>query len=125
MLSGLFNVVFAFMPSVWPAIPVLALATGISSMFNINTTSLRQEIVPNHLLGRVMSIAGVLAWSAIPLGTLLGGWLIQETGNVVLVFAASGAVTALIPLMFWFTALGHAERYLPRAGSAEDRTAIA
>jgi hypothetical protein len=36
--------------------------------FNSNTASLRQQIVPNHLLGRVMSIAGVLAWSAIPSG---------------------------------------------------------
>ena len=35
----------------------------------MRTGSLRQAIVPNHLLGRVMTIAGVLAWSAIPVGT--------------------------------------------------------
>jgi hypothetical protein len=38
--------------------------------------SLRQQIVPNHhLLGRVISIAGVLAWSAIPVEALVGGWV--------------------------------------------------
>jgi hypothetical protein len=31
------------------------------------------QIVPNHLLDRVMSIVGVLAWSAIPLGAMVGG----------------------------------------------------
>src|SRR5262249_23739349 len=53
---------------------IWALVAGLGILFNINTGSLRQAIVPNHMLGRVVSIAGVLAWSAIPVGTLLGGW---------------------------------------------------
>ena len=69
--------------------------------------------MPNHLLGRVLSIAGVLAWSAIPLGTLLGGLAITWTGNVALVYAVSGVLTAIIPLLFALTPLGHAERYMP------------
>lgn len=68
--------------------------------------------MPNHLLGRVISIASVLAWSAIPLGSLLGGYAIERTGNVALVYAAIGVLTFLIPLGFAFTALGHAERYI-------------
>jgi hypothetical protein len=83
-------------------------------MFNINTRSLRQSIVPNHLLGRVMSIAGVLAWSAIPVGTMLGGFAITLTGNVVLVYAAIGVLTFLIPLCFAFSPLGHTEDYIPK-----------
>lgn len=100
----------------YPADLVLwGLMSGFGILFNINTGSLRQAIVPNHLLGRVMSIAGVLAWSAIPVGTLLGGWAIQRTGNVTLVYGAIGALTMLIPFCFFFTPLGHAERYLPAA----------
>jgi hypothetical protein len=60
-----------------------------------------------------MSIAGVLAWSAIPLGTFIGGLLIERTGNVALVYGAIGVLMFLIPLGFTFTALGRAERYLP------------
>ena len=82
-------------------------------MFNINTGILRQAIVPNHLLGRVISIAGVLAWSAIPLGTLLGGLAITWTGDVALVYAVIGVLTGIIPLLFALTPLGHAERYIP------------
>ena len=97
----------------WAALPIWTLSSGLGILFNINTSSLRQAIVPNHLLGRVMSIAGVLAWSAIPLGTLLGGLAITWTGDVALVYAVSGLLTAIIPLLFALTPLGHAERYMP------------
>ena len=97
----------------WAALPIWMLCSGLGILFNINTGSLRQAIVPNHLLGRVISIAGVLAWSAIPLGTLLGGLAITWTGNVALVYAVIGVLMVIIPLLFALTPLGHAERYMP------------
>jgi MFS family permease len=122
MLSGLLTVVFALVPWFWLAVPTWLLATGVAGLFNINTGSLRQAIVPNDLLGRVVSIAGVLAWSAIPLGALLGGLAIQWTRNVALVYGAIGVLTFLIPLAFSLTALGRAEHYLPQqeTSPAED-----
>ena len=70
-------------------------------------------IVVLPALNEEESIAGVLAWSAIPLGTLLGGLAITWTGNVALVYAVSGVLTVIIPLLFALTPLGHAERYMP------------
>jgi len=121
MLDGLLTIVLAFMHWYWIALLCWALISGGGILFNINTASLRQAIVPNHMLGRVMSIAGVLAWSAIPLGSLLGGFAISLTRNVVLVYAVIGLLTFLIPLFFSFTALGHAERYLPQAQEQEEK----
>lgn len=115
MLEGLLIVALSLTTWYWGGLLLWALISGLGILFNINTGSLRQAIVPNHLLGRVMSIAGVLAWSAIPLGTLLGGAAIETTGNVALVYGAIGTITFFIPLAFSFTALGHAERYLPQA----------
>lgn len=115
MVSGALTTAFAFTTWLPLALLLWALVQGTGILFNINTGSLRQAIVPNHLLGRVMSIAGVLAWSAIPLGALLGGLVIQETNNVTLVYAGIGVLTFLIPLGFAFTPLGHADRYLPKA----------
>src|SRR5581483_1364604 len=114
MMDGLLTMALAFMHWYWLALVCWALIAGAGILFNINTASLRQAIVPNHMLGRVMSIAGVLAWSAIPLGSLLGGLAIILTKNVVLVYAVIGLLTFLIPLIFSFTALGHAEKYLPQ-----------
>jgi MFS family permease len=112
MLYGILTFVFAWMEAFWLALPLWALISGLGLFFNINTISLRQEIVPSHMLGRVISIAGVLAWSAIPLGTLLGGWAIEATGDVALVYAVIGVVSFLIAFSFRFTALGHAEDFI-------------
>jgi MFS family permease len=114
MLYGILTFVFAWMEAFWLALPLWGLISGLGLFFNINTISLRQEIVPSHMLGRVISIAGVLAWSAIPVGTLLGGWAIEATGDVALVYAAIGVLTFLIAFSFRFTALGHAEDFIER-----------
>jgi hypothetical protein len=119
MLSGLLTVGLAYTTSLWVAVVLWAFSSGLGILFNINTGSLRQAIVPNHMLGRVISIAMVLAWSAQPLGALAGGWLIERTGDVRLVYAVIGAVTFLIALVFRVASpLGRAERYLALASAA-------
>ncbi|HYT35884.1 MAG TPA: hypothetical protein VEL49_01810, partial [Ktedonobacteraceae bacterium] len=119
MLEGILTVVFSLMRMFWAAVVLWTLIGGLGILFNINTSSLRQTIVPNHLLGRVLSIASVLAWSAIPLGTLLGGFAISWTQNVALVYGVIGVLVFLIPFAFSFTALGHADRYIPKQNTGE------
>jgi MFS family permease len=111
-LQGLLIIGLALTRWYWAGLLIWMLCSGLGILFNINTGSLRQAIVPNHLLGRVVSIAGVLAWSAIPLGTLLGGLAITWSGNVALVYAVIGVVTVILPLLFALTPLGHAEHYM-------------
>lgn len=115
MVSGIFTIILAYLTNLNLALVIWALTVGTGTLFNINTSSLRQAIVPNELLGRVLTIAGVLAWSAIPVGAFLGGWLIETTGQTVAIFAGIGVITTLIPVVFLFTALGRAEQYLPKA----------
>jgi MFS family permease len=122
VLDGLLTVVFAATRWYWAALGLWAAISGLGIFFNINTASLRQQIVPNHLLGRVISIAGVLAWSAIPLGALVGGWAVERSGNVALVYGVIGALVALLALGFSFGPLGHADRYLPAAQPAHTDT---
>jgi MFS family permease len=124
MLMGLCTTVFAGMRWYWVALPLWAAAGGLGILFNINTGSLRQAIVPNHMLSRVLSIAGVLAWSAIPAGALVGGWLISATGNVALVYGVIGIITIGIAVFFrLFTALGDAQRYVDERQAEERKIA--
>ncbi len=124
MLMGLSTIVFAGMRWYWIALPIWAAQSGLGILFNINTGSLRQAIVPNHLLSRVLSIAGVLAWSAIPAGALVGGWVISATGNVALVYGGIGLITIGIAAFFrFFTALGDAQRYVDERKAEEERIA--
>ena len=113
MASGLLTIALAFAPTLWLAMALWGLSAGLGTLFNINTGSLRQALVPNHLLGRIITIAMVLAWSANPIGALAGGVAIERTGDVQLIYAGVGVLTFLIPLYFrLFSPLGHAERYL-------------
>ena len=122
MLMGGCTIVFAGMRWYWAALPFWAAAGGLGILFNINTGALRQAIVPNNLLSRVLSIASVLAWSAIPAGALLGGWVISVTGNVALVYGLIGILTICIAAFFrFFTALGDAQRYVDERRAEEER----
>jgi MFS family permease len=112
MLGGALTFAMAVVPWYGVAVVLWALRNGFGSLFNINTGSLRQAIVPEQLLGRVRSVAAVLAWSANPLGALVGAYAIERTGDVAFVYGAIGVATFLIPLYFYlFSPLGHAERY--------------
>jgi MFS family permease len=113
MLMGACTIAFAGMRWFWAALPLWAASSGLGILFNINTGSLRQAIVPNNMLSRVLSIAGVLAWSAIPAGALLGGWIVSATDNVAAVYGGIGVLTICIAAFFrFFTALGDAQRYV-------------
>jgi len=96
-----------------------AASSGFDMLLNINTVALRQAIVPPQLYGRVVSVAQVLAWSAIPLGSLAGAAAINLSGSVTGVYAVIGGLTAA----FAFSPVAHGDRYLAeaagrRAGSA-------
>lgn len=121
MIEGLLTIALSQTHIYWIALPLWALSSGFGILFNINTGSLRQAIVPNHLLGRVISIAGVLAWSAIPLGTFIGGVVVDRTKNISLVYAVIGALIFIIPLVFSLTPLGRAERYLPKKDAPSEQ----
>lgn len=110
-VSGAFIVAMAQTGVFWAGALLWMAAAGSATLLDINTMSLRQAITPPELIGRVLSVAQVLAWSAIPLGGLLGGWLITRTGNVAAVYAGAGAMQMLLAALFALSPLGHAERY--------------
>ena len=55
---------------------VTAFQTLFAVLWNTITVSLRQSIIPTHLLGRVNSVYRFFAWGSIPIGILLGGGLV-------------------------------------------------
>ena len=59
---------------------LLALNGFATTMWNIVTVSLRQQIVPAEFLGRVNSVYRMLGWGLIPLGALTGGLIAHEFG---------------------------------------------
>lgn len=117
MLNGLLTALMALTPWYWAGLLLWGCIWGLANLFNINANSLRQAIVPNTLLGRVRSSSAALAWCALPIGSLLGGILIERTGNISLVYAIGGLLIFLLALSFSFSAIGHAHRYLSQKAS--------
>lgn len=63
----------------WAAVVwVAGVVSGVFVMlWNVITVSLRQRIIPDHLLGRVNSVYRFFGWGTISIGTLLGGVLVS------------------------------------------------
>lgn len=103
--------------SFWPVVWLMfALFMFVAVLWNVITVSLRQTIIPDHLLGRVNSVYRFFAWGSMPIGALLAGgimliaehfgsrelalrlpWLIAGAAQLVLlIFAAPRLTTAKI-----------------------------
>lgn len=89
------------LPGVVVACMVVTGATDVG--WNVVTVSLRQSIVPDHLLGRVNSAYRLLGWGTMPIGAALGGVLATHFG-LRAPFIVGGVVTfglavALAPIV--------------------------
>src|SRR5690606_25288059 len=61
---------------------VLGIAVGfLIVVWNVITVSLRQRIIPDHLLGRVNSVYRFFGWGRLSVGPLLGGWIVRSAAR--------------------------------------------
>jgi MFS family permease len=70
------------------------MASGVM-VWNVLTMSVRQSLIPQHLFGRVQGAYRTVVWGAIPLGSLLGGWVAHALG-IPAVFVVSGAALLVL-----------------------------
>jgi hypothetical protein len=59
---------------------MFAVSSFASTIGNVVLISLRQSIVPGHLLGRVTSVYRLFALGALPSGAIAGGLLARQFG---------------------------------------------
>ena len=52
------------------------ITTLLAVLWNVITVSLRQQIIPDHLLGRVNSAYRFFGWGMMPIGSIVGGTVI-------------------------------------------------
>lgn len=50
--------------------------TFLIMLWNVITVSLRQQIIPDHLLGRVNSAYRFFGWGMMPIGSIVGGFVV-------------------------------------------------
>jgi MFS family permease len=94
-----------------PAVAAVLLAgQGLAvAMWNIVTVSLRQQIVPSALLGRVNSVYRMLGWGLMPVGALAGGFVGHAEGlRAPYIIAGALCGLALIVSIPFLLAVGRA-----------------
>ena len=69
-------VVSGLTSSFWVFWAMGLVTAGASVVWNVITVSLRQTLIPDHLLGRVNSVYRFLGWGMMPLGSILGGLIV-------------------------------------------------
>jgi MFS family permease len=88
-LQGFGFSVAGLLSNPWWAGPVLAFAQASALVCAVVLVSLRQSIVPDHLLGRATAAMRVIAIGCMPLGAIVGGLLASQFGlRVPLLIAA-------------------------------------
>ena len=65
-----------------PVLVLFTIMTLLGILWNVITVSLRQAIIPSHLLGRVNSVYRFFAWGMMPIGALLGGTTVAVVSSV-------------------------------------------
>lgn len=94
-LNAVVFVLLGFSPAAWVLAALLALGGLATAVWNVLTVTLRQELVPLALLGRVNSVYRLLGWGLIPLGALAGGLIAHEIG-VRAGYPIAGALRAVV-----------------------------
>jgi MFS family permease len=83
----------------WPpeaVIAVWALAGIGSGLFNPILETVQVESVPAEMRGRVLTMINALAWAGIPLGGLLGAFLLTTTGLPAALWVCGAAYLAAV-----------------------------
>ena len=103
----------ALFPSLGVSIAGNALAGAASGPLNPIINTVKYERVPAHMRGRVFGVIGAVAWLALPLGILLGGFFVEWVGlraALILIGLAYLATT----LTLWFNPALHDMDARPR-----------
>lgn len=124
------------LPAIRPGTAVLTvcwfLAGAATSAFVVPWRTYRQGAVDPEFLGRVVGLQRAIPFAAIPVSSLLGGWLVTEFGSTAL-FTVAAAVQVLVWLGTRYSPLGRAnsagaevnhpaaEPRIPRARPAAQR----
>jgi DHA3 family macrolide efflux protein-like MFS transporter len=98
---GIAIAIVALSPSVITMTICYTLLLMIGIFVNVSMMTLRQEIVPNHMLGRVLASTRVLVQSISPIAIILAGVIAQQW-SVQLVFILGTFLIAINVCIAWF-----------------------
>jgi predicted MFS family arabinose efflux permease len=95
---------------------VWGIVLAMNSIVVVTFFTLRQRIVPTELLGRAVATTRSVSFLAVPVGSVLGGWLVDQSASVMPAILLSGAIVTVAGCAALLTSLNAP---VPRAYPAE------
>ncbi len=115
------NALIGLTSNAWLVGMMFATFSFTAVVWNVITVSLRQTIIPDHLLGRVNSVYRFFGWGMMPIGALLGGAIVAAieplAGRELALRAPFFVAAAVYGITFLFA--------LPRLSTAQIQAAKA
>lgn len=96
LMTGIMLLLTGLAPEVWTAVLTFSLSAGAVAVWNVPWGSLRQQIVPPEIFGRVLGVIRTATWGLFPVATLIGGWVGRS--DLRLPFWLGGAVVVVASL---------------------------
>ncbi|MER5884863.1 MFS transporter [Streptomyces sp. NPDC001941] len=118
-LEGLAVLGLAAAPNAYVAGLALAVCGAGMGATMVLAPSLRQAVVPAHLMGRVASTSRMLAMCAAPFGAFLGGWLATAYDVRTPLYAAAGLLLAMTAVTSTMTSNRRVESALRTAAESD------
>ncbi len=116
----LMYLMLATLPSLWVAVLGAAVVGLAAGPINPLLATIQFELVPASLRGRVFGATRAGAWAAIPLGVLLGGFVIEALGVAATFLGIGLCYLGVTAFGFFNPAFHEMDRPRPPAAAAEE-----
>ena len=109
LVTGPVGAIIIGLTNSWLVVFIVTAIESLSAvLWNLITVSLRQSVIPSHLIGRVNSVYRFFGWGTIPLGMIFGGAIVSLLQNFMIreyALRAPYLISALIgSVLFIFAA---------------------
>lgn len=101
ILQGCIVLLITLSQHPWVTAGLWGLTGALSAVTIVTVFTIRQRIIPAHLLSRTVAFTRMIAYLAIPAGAISGGFFFEKTHNFVWIAAISGSVLLISSLVFW------------------------
>ena len=82
LITGPVGAIIIGLTNSWIVVFIVTAIESLSAvLWNLITVSLRQSVIPSHLIGRVNSVYRFFGWGTIPLGMIFGGLIVSLLQN--------------------------------------------
>ncbi|MBX9865881.1 MAG: MFS transporter [Burkholderiales bacterium] len=110
--AGIAVLTLFFAKNFWMAGFSWGLESIFSSIIIITYFTLRQHVVPNQFLGRTIAATRVISYLAIPIASVIGGYILQRTHDINILIYIGGITMVLTGCLGWLTPLNTIKQFI-------------